>query len=327
MKFSYPAGSSKDYSNKAYYTDDYFSNPSTTYNPSLATASLCLAMSSFATNTSSSEDYTNRYINAKNLLKSFGFSSFTPNADYKKKPETDTIGLVFANKKIGSSTMVVTGIRGANYQQEWASNVTLGNYEDSTYHKGFYTAGKQLVDELKTYISDQGISGSIKLWISGYSRAGATCNIASGLLDQSVRDGTSVLGDQVSFSKEDIYSHCFEPPQGVYYDDTLDEVPAHGENYNNIFNIINGNDPVPMVAMNVYNFTRFGIDKNLSYRLSDPNYSSDIARIKNAYSNLADYSDLGGEYLIDDFSYKSISLSKDKKHINLDPGSLPPRTN
>jgi hypothetical protein len=328
-KFLYASGSSADYAGTSYYTDDYFSAPATTYNASLATTSLTMAMSSFASNeASSSNDYTHRYKNAETLLSSYGFGSITPNADYQKKPETDTIGVVYANKKIGDSTLLAVGIRGANYQQEWASNFTLGYYADNSYHSGFYKAANELVSGLKSYISDTGISGSIKVWISGYSRAGATANISSGLLDKSLVDKTAILGDNVTFTKEDIYAYCFEPPQGAYYDSSLDSIEVHGDNYNNIFNIVNSNDPVPMVAMNTFGFTRFGIDKYVTDPLSDPDYSSNINKIKDSYQSVSNYKQLGEAYLVDGFTYKNVtfggekkvSLSKDSYHINWTQG-------
>src|SRR5574344_1466930 len=313
-KFLYASGSSTDYAGTSYYTDDYFSAPATTYNASLATTSLTMAMSSFASNeATNSSDYTHRYKNAETLLTSYGFGAITPNADYKKKPETDTIGVVYANKKVGDSTLLAVGIRGANYQQEWASNFTLGYYADNSYHSGFYKAASELVSGLKSYISDTGISGSIKVWISGYSRAGATA---------------SILGDNVSFTKEDIYAYCFEPPQGTYYDSSLDEIEVQSENYNNIFNIVNSNDPVPMVAMNTFGFTRFGIDKYVTDPLSDPDYSSNINKIKDSYQSVSNYKQLGETYLVDGFTYKNVvfgdnkkvSLSKDSYHINWTQG-------
>lgn len=321
FSFSYASGKNDDFSSTVYYSDDYFLAPSSTYNPSLATASLCFALSSMSSNTFNvGGDYSHRYINAEKFLGNASFNSLYVNEGYKKKPETDSIGLVYANKKIDGDTMVAIGIRGANYQQEWASNVTLGEYADNSYHKGFYTAAKELLDTLKTYIEAQNITGSIKLWITGYSRAGAVANIASGLLDESILKSNPILGDKVSLTKDDLYSFCFEPPQGVYYDVGKDEVEVHGEGYNNIFNIVSGNDPVPLVAMNVYGFTRFGVDKYLSNRISDKDYSSSIAKIKNVYSNMPDYATNGGEYYIDNFVYKGITLKKDVKHVNWTSG-------
>lgn len=321
--FSYCSGSETDYKNKCYYTDDYFSEPSTTYNASLATASLCLAMSSFASNINkNNSDYTYRYKNADSLFKSVGFTNVSTNEDYLKKPETDTIGVVYAKKSIGDATMIGIGIRGANYQQEWSSNFTLGKYSDNQYHQGFYKAATDLLSGLNTYIADQSITGKIKIWISGYSRAGATANLTSGLLDKSLVDNSHILGDNVSYAKEDVYAYCFEAPQGAYYDKDADDIEVKGENYNNIFNIINSYDPVPKVAMNYYNFTRFGIDCFVSDSLSDPDYDRNIGIVKDCYSQVANYTALGGEFLLSNFKYKSSSLLSGKDSSSTSVTSL-----
>jgi len=327
--FYYSQGATSDYINSTYYSDDYFLNDATTYNPSLATTSICLSMAAFATNRNkSNSDYSYRYKNVDALLSSFGYSDITPNSGYLAKPESDTIGVVYAKKQIKDDTMIAIGIRGSNYQQEWASNFTLGKFDTNKYHEGFYEAASNLLDGLKQYISDENISGNIKIWISGYSRAGATANMSSGLLDKSLIDNEKLLGDNVNFTKEDIYAYCFEAPQGAYYDSSLDDIEVHNENYSNIFNIINTNDPVPKVAMKELGFTRFGKDMYLVDTVSDPNYDSDIDVVKKFYIAMDNYQALGGDYLIDDFKYKNvtiggeklISFKEDANHINWTQG-------
>lgn len=331
LSFSYSQGAKTDYTNTTYYSDDYFSKDSTIYNPSLATTSLSLAMASFGSNINkNSKDYTYRYKNADALLTSFGYKDITPNEGYLKKPEADTIGVVYAKKEIKDDTMIAIGIRGSNYQQEWASNFTLGTYENSEYHKGFYEAATNLLSGLKDYIANENIKGNIKIWVSGYSRAGATANMTGGLLDKALINNENILGSTVDYTKEDIYAYCFEAPQGAYYDDTLDDIEVHGENYNNIFNIINTNDPVPYVAMSELGFTRFGIDKYLTDTLSDATYEEDINKVKKVYAKFDNYSALGSDYLIDKFKYKNltfgdgklISLAEDTNHINWPQGLL-----
>ena len=88
-------------------------------------------------NNKNNNDYTYRYKNVDSLLTSFGYSSITPNAGYLKKPESDMIGVVYAKKEIKDDTMIAIGIRGANYQQEWASNFTLGTYKTQNIIKDF----------------------------------------------------------------------------------------------------------------------------------------------------------------------------------------------
>ena len=65
------------------------------------------------------------------------------------------------------------------------------------------------------------LTGRLKIWISGYSRAGASCNVASGRMDEFIRDGVPFLGDKVQLSKEDLYAYCFEAPRGVPLDESI----------------------------------------------------------------------------------------------------------
>ena len=124
IKFSHQQGTS-DYEDYCYYDDSIFDGDSTTFNPKLASASISFAMASFASMKESS--YENKSINAKNFLTKIGFTDFTVNDWYKKKPESDSIGLLAAKKKIGEYTVVAISARGAAYFSEWASNFTLDN--------------------------------------------------------------------------------------------------------------------------------------------------------------------------------------------------------
>lgn len=297
--FYYAQGTQSDYQNRVYYSDDYFREDSTTYSDSLATASLCFAMSSFAsTRNSSGSDYSKRYRNAESFLKNAGFQDFVVNNYFKEKPETDSLGAVYANKKIDETTLIAIGIRGANYEMEWASNFTLGTNE--RYHQGFYDASEILLEGLKEYIINQSIHGQIKIWISGYSRAGATCNLSSGRLDDSIESENPILPSQVVLKKENLYSYCFEPPRGVIESDFQNDI-----HYNNIYNIVNFNDVVPLVAMEDFGFSRYGIDMYLTDALFDSHYSANIESVKNILSEMENYGALGATYYIDDFKYQN----------------------
>ena len=121
-----------------------------------------------------------------------GFTNFETNQWFKEKPTSDSIGLLAAQKRIGDYTLVAVGVRGAAYFSEWASNITLGNRDDG-YHDGFRTAADNFIKFTKDYISSHHISGDIKLWTAGYSRAGATCNVASGLIDEALNKNEKIF--------------------------------------------------------------------------------------------------------------------------------------
>lgn len=161
------------------YNDDYFSKSSFEYNGSLATASLALELAGFANKSANKSDYSDQAKNAKQALEELGFEDIEENDDYKRKAESDTIGVVAANKKIKSNneeyTLVPVVIRGGGYDSEWAGNAKVGKTGD---HEGFdiaSTKAKQFVDD---YISKtDSIQGKVKIWIVGYSRGGATAGL------------------------------------------------------------------------------------------------------------------------------------------------------
>ena len=88
----------KDSEATFYYSDEYFFDRSYDRNNSLATMSLLPCNVIFASN-DTSIPYSNKSINARNLLEQIGFSNFRTNDYYEEKPQTDSIGVVAANKK------------------------------------------------------------------------------------------------------------------------------------------------------------------------------------------------------------------------------------
>ena len=146
------------------------------------------------------------------------------------------------------------------------------------------------------------------MWTSGYSRAGATANLASGLLDQAIDNGEHPLGEGVSLAKEDLYAYCFEPPMGAPSEiDEEGKLLARSEKYSNIFNHVNFNDVVPLVAMNEVNFTRFGKDRYYPDSISYFDCGSYESTVRHFFERLPNYEERGGKFLIPSFKIQSIS--------------------
>lgn len=300
--FSYCSGVKNDYQSYGYYTDDFFTTSASELNISFATTSLNLAMAGFASNRNSGKlDYSKRYRNAENYLKDLGFTNFDVNSYYKQKPWQDSFGAAFGSKKIHNNvTLIACSLRGANYETEWAGNFTIGSGEDGiTYHKGFYDASTILINSLKDYIDNYEITGNIKIWSAGYSRAGATNNLFAGRLNLSLQNNEHLLGENVSFTREDIYAFCFEPPAGVYYTQG-EKIRERGSDFDNIKCFVNHNDPVPKVLTKEMGFTRFGKDYYFADRRNTLNYSSAANKFKN---QLNSFSQVEG-YLVDNFLMK-----------------------
>ena len=312
IKFRHQQGTS-DYNDYCYYTDDVFEQDATVYNPKLASMSISFAMASFASMRIG--DYEKKSYNAKGFLEKAGFTGFEANDFYKIRPETDTIGLVAANKKIGDYTLVALGVRGAAYFSEWASNFTLGP-EENYYHKGFKDAADYYISFAKTYIKSQKITGNIKIWTSGYSRGGATCNIAAGLINQISESDSKIFGENTSFSKNNFFVYTFEAPRGApYIKDEKGKLTVKSEKYNNIFNIVNFNDVVPLIAPKELGFTRFGKDIYLPDPVLNLNYESHMNKMQRLYYKIDNHEVLGN-YKISDFSYRVMKGFGTDENIN-----------
>lgn len=240
-----------------HYSDDYFKessdayqNKDLPYNPSLATMSLNLELAAWASPTQN--DYRFKSDNAKKLLGKLGFNHFEANDGFKFKPTKDSIGAVVAEKKLTVDkegyTLIALAIRGGGYEAEWASNVTLGKFGQ---HQGFEKASQDVLSFLDSYIKTYQIKGKIKLWLTGYSRGGATANLVAGELN----NGRKL--PQVTLGSSDLFAFCFEPPAG-----TLEKLGAKDTKHHNIVNIVNLNDVVTKVAPNAekFEFTRYGKD-------------------------------------------------------------------
>ena len=291
------------HSAKCYYRDNYFENESDKFNYSLATMSLCFAMSAFANE--KEPDYNKKSSNGKAMLKSvIGVKEdqIAVNEDYLVKPTTDSIGVIIGNKKIRANgkdyTLIAMAIRGGGYEKEWAGNFTTGLVGD---HDGFSSAKLKSLLFLRRYIEEKRITGPIKIWITGYSRAGATANLLGGEINKQIEAGNlKAIGDNVECKRTDVYTYCFEVPQGVYK-----KLKRSRKNYNNIFNIINPYDPVPRVAPSEFGFNRYGQDKFLISRILNPLYYK--IKLKNMLSIYERISE-NTRYTLENFRMKKLDV-------------------
>lgn len=303
----------EDVEETIYYKDDYFNKPASEYSNELSSASICLAMSGFSP--VKSGDYSKSSKNAKALFTKLGFSNFKSNNDGILKPNKHSFGVYMASKTIDDYTLIGVTVRGAGYQAEWASNFSLGT--NGAFADGFFEASTIYINALKSYISDYGINGKIKIWTSGYSRGGAGVNLSIGRIDEALLNNEILLGNNVSYTKDDIYAYCFEAPAGrIYTLDTSGQIIEKGENYSNIHCILNINDPVPYVGPIEYGFVRFGTDYYLPDIITDINYSEHIKKVKDIMNELPNKNTIG-DYLIDTFVYNSSLSLYNKEHYTM----------
>lgn len=309
-KFNYASGNEKDYQATYFYDDAYFTKDATTYQDSLATMSMCLALSGFGSN--ETNDYSKKSQNLKQLLNNCGFSEehFDTNDGYKNKPSTDTIGVGASYKTITvddkAYTLIAAVVRGGGYEAEWASNFTVGA---SGTHKGFSEARDQVLNFLSKYIEEKEIKGDVKLWITGYSRAAATTNLVAGKLV----DGFSLSND-IALSSKNVYAYCFEAPKGGLLSDNI--TSDTNDKYNNIFSIVNPSDLVTKVAptqpIKEFGFARYGVTKFLPSAINDSDfggndvkYTKKLEEMKKFYNSLESVD----EYIVDNFQMKKISVA------------------
>lgn len=302
---SAPAGKEGRDSQAVYhYSDSYFEQSAYAYrqeknrpyDPRLATISLNLELAAWSS--IQEKNYLLKNRNAKNLLEEIGFEKFKANQHFQERPSTDSIGAVIAQKKLTVKeedyTLIALAIRGGGYEAEWASNLTLGR---SGEHQGFREASEKALTFLDQYLKEHKVTGKVKLWINGYSRAAAVTNLTAGALNKGRKLASGEL------KAEDMYAFCFEAPAG-----TLKGTGNREGRHDNIVNVINVNDVVTKVGPEVYpfEFTRYGQDSSLPDKTLLPQEVYETAKsrmeaeLKKLDSNLI--------YKLEEFQAKKISI-------------------
>ncbi len=277
FKYAGQIEQSKDSESDYWYSDSYFYKDASDYNPSLATMSLCFELSTWSSHEMSSwynpsykennvKFWQDKLVNVKTLLlgdpngkdgyEGLEFTDFKANSFWQAAPTKDSIGVCAARKQITDRsdkedyTLIAVAVRGGGYGSEWASNFTLG---ESGEHQGFAEARDNVLEFLDDYVaglrSDE--SKKLKIWIVGFSRAGATANMTAGALNTY----HSLPG--VTLDQEDTYCYTFEAPQGAVRS-TL------SANHENIHNVRNLNDLVPLVAPYSWNFARYNYQNDIT---------------------------------------------------------------
>lgn len=246
VEFPATANDKGDREGAFYYSDGYFMG-NTSYNNHLATMSANLAMAAMYSNVGNDSEpyeYRDKSNNFRQLMSDIGCKDKDIHInDYNvRRPTTSSIGVGIASKKIGDDTLVIIGVRGAGYEAEWASNVSI---DQSGEAGGFSYAASLVYSELNKYLKNKGIDGkTAKFWISGYSRAGATSNLVA-----------KRIVDAYDNSGRRTFAYPIEAPKGG-----LRSEEKSGNNYNCIHNVLNTNDIVPWVAPGEMKFVRYGVD-------------------------------------------------------------------
>lgn len=231
------------------YSDSYFTGNAYDYNHDLALYSLCVSMASFG-----SFDLENPDENIRMMLEECGYDFTSYGYDTEGY---DTVGLGLGTKKLDlggePTTIVIAAIRSGNYGMEWGGNLRVGTGEN---HEGFDISKQTSLVYFNDFCKNLEPYGTVKLLIPGYSRGSSIANLfAAELVDGSYTDSIGTQTDyikSVGFTNENIYAYLYETPQAT------SDVNTGNELYDNIFNIINPSDYVPMFVMDNFNFTSYG---------------------------------------------------------------------
>ena len=271
IEFHFEGNSGRTQTWRLNYADDYFYSQDNgyNYNPDLAKASLCLEMSSFSTNTTSTWGQTAsvnttllRTLHVRELLQKLGFDLTSYQAVNYDVPLTDTSDKVaysmamkyITNEDGGTDTLLAVPIRGGGYGGEWASNFHVSDRSGtlSGNHYGFDTAANGVLNGLSNYVANHEIKGDLKIWAVGFSRGAAVANLLGRKLNN------AVLGS-IKPNVCDIYVYTFATPAGASRQSSDQFFDP------NIYNIISPVDLVPRVAPSAWGYTRYGTTLTLPY--------------------------------------------------------------
>ena len=261
--------------------NDFFM-PSQVYNDRLIDASIRTAMAAFdasVTDGAEAAKYNSKRDSCiEELMENLGFTDLD---GYYPTPSTNSIGYKIGSRKIVSdstgkeSNLVLVAVRGAGYEAEWGGNFNVGDTRATGNHAGWETAADTIIEHLKLYINELDNRNEVKVWVVGYSRAGATSNlVCAKLIDGAIGKVNN---------PDNVFGFCFECPK------TTVNANAHDDRYKGIKNIINPIDIVPKVVMNNkdgWNFIRYGVTYTIPSAVSVSNYASQKSAMKYYYKKM-----------------------------------------
>lgn len=291
------------------YNDDYFCGSAYDLTAKLAEVSIYLTAASFNAVRTDTSDYGDCDRDLRSFLTACGFTAFESNDDFTSKPQDNTVGVGIASKAtvIGGEncTLVAVGIRGGDYEAEWAGNAYVG---DSGDHAGFSLCADETMRFLTDYLSRHTeIQGRIKLWMSGMSRGGAAANLAGARIDDMLAGGKA-LAPNVKLSPDDLYVYTFETPMAA------DAAKCNSAIYNNIHNIINPNDIVVRLFPAGMGFARYGLDHRIPIE-TDDGYKA----LYNAA--IAEYRSICAAYTESELNQRISAFSR-FTYMNVHPGAV-----
>ena len=236
--------------------------PTAEYQHELAEAAMALSAAAYVR--------TAQGRSVQKALEAFGFDHVKSyNYQFSAQSSSRT-AYTFAAKSVkdkdgGTVKLVAIVIRGTGVYTEWAGNLNVGSGSE---HEGFAQARDELMGNLEKYLPEAGVTGKVKFLVTGHSRGGATANLtAARLIDAGVVE------------KEDVYAYTFAAPAV--------STEAKAEGYENIFNLVCGDDLVPQVPLAQWGYGRYGIDRYLPAKdAGEEDYDRQFAAMNQRYLDL-----------------------------------------
>ena len=222
------------------YSDSYFLDDARLYDKDLSLLSLGMALS--ATYLTWSQDF----------FRDTEFSDVLIH-DLDKETTKDTLGYTFAHRTIKDHEVFAVAIRGHEYKREWANNFIIGEEGD---HEGWLARTTELYSALSSYITQYKGEKPIKLWIAGYSRAGAISDMLASMI---------IRSDGINVDPSNLYVYTFEAPASLTEEHAVDNFCIH--------NIVNSADIVTYIPPTQYGLHRPGRD----FEIYDMNFGTYVA--------------------------------------------------
>ena len=220
-----------------YYSDAFFAASGREKNDHLRTASFALVSTGFC-----SADRETMSSNAVDYLRKIGFSTEDiAIADMEEEPQANTLGSVISHKSTSHGEVIAVCTRGARYSKEWIGNFDCGSEGDI---HGFTVASDMLTERIKDYEAQYDLKGA-KLWLVGFSRSGAVCDLTGRYIN--------THPDEFGITEDDLYVYTFEAPR----------VSAEDTNYENIHNVISPIDMIPKFYPDAWGLYDCGVEEYL----------------------------------------------------------------
>lgn len=206
--------------------DEFFKKDANEYDPDLALLSFGASIASTYEATS------NEFFTA------LGFENYFITQDYNGSSE-HSISYSINHKTIDDFNLLAVNIRGFEYEKEWADNFNIGSTGN---HAGFEARAEEIYTKLGEVIQGHSLE-NLKLWITGYSRAGAISNVLAHKI---------MSRDDIAIDTKDLFVYTFEAPNALSEENAI--------TYANVHNIINSGDLITYIPPQEYGLYRCGVD-------------------------------------------------------------------